>query len=117
MRISVWSSDVCSSDLSAGDLTALRRKLAAGGIQPGSTQVHLKLDDGSEYSFPGSVQFSEVTVDERTGTVTLMARFRNPDGILLTGMFVSAMFDQANDTDALLVPRPPSSAISTEAPT
>ncbi|MCJ2188405.1 efflux RND transporter periplasmic adaptor subunit [Novosphingobium beihaiensis] len=90
---------------SAADLTALRRKLAAGGVTPGSTQVHLKLDDGSEYPATGTVQFSEVTVDQGTGTVTLRARFPNPDGMLLPGMFVTAMFDQANDPNAILVPQ------------
>ncbi|MEJ2410503.1 MAG: efflux RND transporter periplasmic adaptor subunit, partial [Novosphingobium sp.] len=90
---------------SAADLTALRRKLAAGGVTPGSSQVHLKLDDGSEYPAAGTVQFSEVTVDQGTGTVTLRARFPNPDGMLLPGMFVTAMFDQANDPNAILVPQ------------
>lgn len=90
---------------SAADLMALRRKLAAGGYQPANTQVHLKLDDGSRYGFAGTVQFSEVTVDQGTGTVTLRARFPNPDGLLLPGMFVTAEFDQASDPNAFLVPQ------------
>ena len=90
---------------SAADLTALRRRLAAGGALPGSTQVHLKLDDGSEYGLPGIVQFSEVTVNESTGTVTLRAKFPNPDGLLLPGMFVTAEFEQASEPNAFLVPQ------------
>lgn len=90
---------------SAADLTALRRKLAAGGVNPGSTQVHLRFDDGSEYALPGTVQFSEVTVDQDTGTVTLRAKFPNPEGLLLPGMFVSSVFDQATDPNAFLVPQ------------
>ncbi|MCJ2177508.1 efflux RND transporter periplasmic adaptor subunit [Novosphingobium album (ex Hu et al. 2023)] len=90
---------------SAAELTALRRKLAAGGVKPGNTQVRLKLDDGTEYAASGTVQFSEVTVDESTGTVTLRARFPNPDGMLLPGMFVTAMFDQATDPNAILIPQ------------
>ncbi len=90
---------------SAADLTALRRKLAAGGVNPGSTEVHLKFDDGSQYALTGTVQFSEVTVDQDTGTVTLRARFPNPDGLLLPGMFVSSVFDQATDPNAFLVPQ------------
>ncbi|WP_369821538.1 efflux RND transporter periplasmic adaptor subunit [Novosphingobium sp. CF614] len=90
---------------SAADLTALRRKLAAGGVRPGSTAVRLKLDDGSDYGSPGIVQFSEVTVDQDTGTVTLRARFPNPDGLLLPGMFVTAVFDQASDPNAFLIPQ------------
>ncbi|WP_240530030.1 efflux RND transporter periplasmic adaptor subunit [Novosphingobium sp. PC22D] len=90
---------------SASDLTALRRRLAQGGIVDGGSEVRLKLDDGSDYALPGTVQFSEVTVNEETGTVTLRARFPNPDGLLLPGMFVTAQFDQAIDKTAYLVPQ------------
>ncbi|MFC0206358.1 efflux RND transporter periplasmic adaptor subunit [Novosphingobium soli] len=90
---------------SAADLTALRRRLAEGGVLPGSTEVRLMLDSGAAYPLPGTVQFSEVTVDQSTGTVTLRARFPNPDDLLLPGMFVSAMFDQAADPNAILVPQ------------
>lgn len=90
---------------SAADLVTLRRRLAMGGATPGSTVVRLKLDDGSVYTLPGTVQFSEVTVNENTGTVTLRARFPNPDGLLMPGMFVNAVFDQAIDPNAFLVPQ------------
>ncbi len=90
---------------SASELVTLRRQLRAGGVEPGSTQVHLRLDDGSLYELPGTVKFSEVTVDEDTGTVTLRAQFPNPQGFLLPGMFVSAIFDQASAPGAFLVPQ------------
>lgn len=90
---------------SAAELTALRQRLAAGGVTPGSTEVHLQLDGGAKYPLPGTVQFSEVTVDQTTGTVTLRARFPNPDGLLLPGMFVTATFDQASDPNAILIPQ------------
>jgi membrane fusion protein (multidrug efflux system) len=90
---------------SAADLTSLRRRLAEGGVTPGSTQVHLQLEGGHRYPLPGTVQFSEVNVDPATGTVTLRARFPNPDGVLLPGMFVTAMFQQASDPNAILVPQ------------
>jgi membrane fusion protein (multidrug efflux system) len=44
-------------------------------------------------------------VNEATGTVTLRARFPNPKGLLLPGMFVTALFDQAIQPDAILVPQ------------
>jgi membrane fusion protein (multidrug efflux system) len=90
---------------SAADMTRMRRRMAAGGVQPGSTQVKLLLDDGTEYALPGTVQFSEVTVDPGTGTVTLRARFPNPDGLLLPGMFVTAVFEQANEAGVYLLPQ------------
>lgn len=90
---------------SSGDLLALRRSLADGGVTPGSTTVHLILEDGTEYDQTGTVQFSEVTVNQATGTVTLRATFPNSRGILLPGMFVQARFEQAVDPHAYLVPQ------------
>lgn len=90
---------------SSGDMLRLRRSLAAGGVAPLAAEMRLKLDDGSDYAHPGTVEFSEVTVDPGTGTVTLRARFPNPEGLLLPGMFVRARFAQAQATGAFLVPQ------------
>jgi membrane fusion protein (multidrug efflux system) len=90
---------------SSAALTTLKRALASGGATPGSTQVRLALEDGSDYGYTGTVQFSEMTVNEATGTVTLRARFPNPQGTLLPGMFVQASFVQAVTPGAILVPQ------------
>ena len=90
---------------SAADLLALRRALAQGGVVPTSATVRLTLPDGSDYGTTGKVQFSEVVVDQGTGTVTLRAVFPNPQSLLLPGMFVNAQFAQAVDTSAFLVPQ------------
>ena len=90
---------------SAPDLLALRRALSQGGAAPLTTQVRLKLPDGSDYGYTGTLQFSEVVVDAGTGSVTLRARFPNPQSLLLPGMFVTAGFAQAIDTTAYLVPQ------------
>ena len=90
---------------SAADLLNLRQSLAHGGAVPTSAQVHLILPDGSDYGFTGTVEFSEVVVDQTTGTVTIRARFPNAQSILLPGMFVRARFAQAIDTSAFLVPQ------------
>ncbi len=91
---------------SSADLLALRQALASGGVAPTSATVRLTLEDGTPYSLPGIVEFTEVVVDESTGTVTMRARFPNPQGLLLPGMFVRATFAQAISTDAFLVPQP-----------
>ena len=91
---------------SSADLLTLKRALASGGVTPGSTQVRLQLEDGSDYGYTGTVQFSEQIVDLSTGTVTLRARFPNPQGVLLPGMFVQALFTQAVDSNVFLVPQP-----------
>lgn len=90
---------------SAADLLTLRQSLAQGGATPTTAQVRIKLPDGSYYAYTGSVEFSQVIVDQTTGTVTIRARFPNPQSLLLPGMFVSARFAQAIDTSAFLVPQ------------
>ncbi|HYC95775.1 MAG TPA: efflux RND transporter periplasmic adaptor subunit [Sphingomicrobium sp.] len=90
---------------SAPDLLALRRSLAQGGTVPTAAQVRLKLPDGSDYGYTGTVQFTEVVVNTDTGSVTLRARFPNPQSLLLPGMFVTAQFAQAINTTAYLVPQ------------
>jgi len=91
---------------SAADLLGLRQALAKGGTIPATAQVRLKLPDGSYYGFSGTVEFSQVMVNQDTGTVTIRARFANPQAVLLPGMFVTAEFAQAVDTSAFLVPQP-----------
>ncbi len=90
---------------SASDLLSLRQQLAHGGAMPTTAQVRLKLPDGSYYGFTGTVEFAQVMVDPTTGTVTIRARFPNPQAVLLPGMFVNAEFAQAIDTSAFLVPQ------------
>lgn len=90
---------------SSSEFLGLQRALASGGISPGSTQVRLKLEDGSTHPHAGTVRFSEVTVNEATGTITLRASFPNPQSGLLPGMFVQTVFDQAVDPSAFLVPQ------------
>ena len=91
---------------SSAELTSLRGALQRGDVAPGDTSVRLELEDGSAYGHAGRVQFSDITVDESTGTVTLRASFPNPEGLLLPGMFVKAVFDQAVQPRAFLVPQP-----------
>jgi membrane fusion protein (multidrug efflux system) len=90
---------------SAADLLTLRRALARGGAMPTTAQVRLRLPDGTDYEMTGTVEFSQVLVDQNTGTVTIRARFPNPQSMLLPGMFVTARFAQAIDTSAFLVPQ------------
>ena len=93
---------------SATTLLRLRQELAAGKIQqtgPNQAKVTLVLENGSEYPVPGTLQFSEVTVDQATGTVVVRAIFPNPDHLLLPGLFVRAVLQEGIDDQALLVPQ------------
>jgi membrane fusion protein (multidrug efflux system) len=93
---------------SSADLLRLRRELAAGRLKsdrPGEARVRLRLEDGSEYPQPGRLQFSEVSVDESTGAVTLRAVFPNPRRELLPGMYVRAVMGEGVSENGLLVPQ------------
>ena len=90
---------------SSADLLSLRQSLSREGLIPTRAVVRLTLEDGSPYPQTGSVEFSEALVNTETGTVTLRARFPNPAGLLLPGMFVRANFAQAINTRAFLVPQ------------
>lgn len=86
-------------------LVALRRSLSAGEARAATAEARLTLEDGSTYGPSGIVEFAEAVTNEATGTVTLRARFPNPDGLLLPGMFVRAQISQAVNTQAILVPQ------------
>jgi membrane fusion protein (multidrug efflux system) len=90
---------------SSADLLNLRRALATSGVVPTTASVTLRLEDGTDYGAKGKVEFSEVVVDQTTGTVTVRAVFPNPQGLLLPGMFVRASFAQSIDNNAILVPQ------------
>ena len=90
---------------SSADLLALRRQLAQGGVVPAHADVRLTLEDGSAYGYGGRVEFAEAIVDPASGTVTMRARFPNPEGVLLPGMFVRARFAQAIDQSVVLIPQ------------
>jgi membrane fusion protein (multidrug efflux system) len=86
----------------------LKRELAAGQLQQaagGGAAVTLTLDDGTKYGKPGKLLFSEVNVDQSTGSVTLRALFPNPDGLLLPGMFVHEEIQEGVRQNGLLVPQ------------
>ena len=88
---------------SSSALLALRQQMGVG--QQGNAQVQLRLEDGSAYAYAGTLQFAEAMVDPNTGTVTLRARFPNPQGLLLPGMYVRARLVQSTVQNGFLVPQ------------
>ena len=99
----------------SAELLRLQRDLADGRIQrsgDGQAKVKLLLEDGSTYPLEGKLQFSEVSVDAGTGSVTLRAVFPNPKRQLLPGMYVRALVDKGVSQQGILVPQ---AAISRDA--
>lgn len=93
---------------SALDLLSLRHAIAQGqlkAISDHEAAVQLVLEDGSSYPHEGRLEFSEVTVNPGTGSVTLRATFPNPEHALLPGMFVHARLKQGMQEQGILVPQ------------
>ena len=92
---------------SSNDFLRLKQELADGKLkqEDGKAKVKLVTNDGIEYQQEGSLEFSDVTVDQSTGSITLRAIFPNPDNTLLPGMFVRAQLEEGTNPNALLVPQ------------
>jgi len=86
----------------------LRRAIQEGRLQitgARAAKVTLMLEDGRPYSEPGKLQFSDVSVDAGTGSVTVRAIFPNKDHVLLPGMFVRARIEEGVNDKALVAPQ------------
>ncbi|EKW5588380.1 multidrug efflux RND transporter periplasmic adaptor subunit AcrA [Raoultella planticola] len=92
---------------SSNDFLRLKQELANGTLKQenGKAKVELVTNDGLKYPQGGTLEFSDVTVDQTTGSITLRAIFPNPDHTLLPGMFVRARLQEGTNPDALLVPQ------------
>lgn len=92
---------------SSNDFLRLKQELADGRLKQenGKAKVELVTNDGLKYPQAGTLEFSDVTVDQTTGSITLRAIFPNPDHTLLPGMFVRARLEEGVNPDALLVPQ------------
>ena len=118
---------------SSSELLRLRRAFSSGALRSsGETamQATLILEDGTTYmrwarkSDPvppageadkdagyemkpviGILKFSEVTVEQSTGAVTIRAEFPNPEGTLLPGMYVRAVLEEGVNENAILIPQ------------
>jgi membrane fusion protein (multidrug efflux system) len=87
---------------SAAKLLQLRK---SGQQAADKSKVSLILEDGTAYPQEGTLQFSDVTVDQSTGSVILRAVFPNPEGTLLPGMFVRTAIKEGEREAAMLVPQ------------
>ncbi|GAM09015.1 multidrug resistance protein MexA [Geobacter sp. OR-1] len=93
---------------SSSDLLRLQQTLSSGLLKKGGaaqTRVKLLLENGTPYPLEGTMKFSDVTVDQSTGSVTLRSIFPNPKQILLPGLFVRAVVQEGINEQAILVPQ------------
>ena len=93
-------------------LTKIQEAMLAEGktlrAQNGEYQgpvLELNLASGSTYPLKGRVRFANNQVDVKTGTITIVGEFPNPQGLLAPGMFVRVRALLTTQKDALLVPQ------------
>lgn len=92
----------------SAEMLRLQRDLSEGRLQragDGQAKVKLLLEDGSTYPLEGKLQFSELSVDTTSGSVTLRAVFPNPKRQLLPGMYVRAIVEKGVSEQGILVPQ------------
>jgi membrane fusion protein (multidrug efflux system) len=110
LMATVQTLDPVYVDLTQSSLDGLklRRDMQEGRLKttgPDAAKVSLILEDGRTYSEKGKLQFTDVTVDQGTGSVTVRALFKNADNVLLPGMFVRARIEEGVNDHALVVPQ------------
>lgn len=110
LMATVQTLDPVYVDLTQSSLDGLklRREMQEGRLKtngPDAAKVSLILEDGRTYSEKGKLQFTDVTVDQGTGSVTVRAIFKNADKVLLPGMFVRARIEEGVNDNALVVPQ------------
>ncbi|HEY9250627.1 MAG TPA: efflux RND transporter periplasmic adaptor subunit [Rariglobus sp.] len=92
----------------SSEASRLKREAESGRLTrdgDGSPAITAILEDGTEYPLQGRLEFSDITVDRGTGSVTLRALFPNPKGDLLPGTFVRARYETGVIPQALLAPQ------------
>lgn len=92
---------------SSANFLRLKRSVLEGLVKNNNVRgakVKLSFEDSSPYPIEGVMQFSDITVDQSTGSYTLRMVFPNPDSALLPGMYVRAMVEEGIIEDAILIP-------------
>ena len=93
---------------SSADLLRLKQDMSTGKLKhDGANQARVKLvlENDAPYKQTGTLKFSDVTVDQSTGSVTLRSLFPNRQNILLPGMYVRAIIEEGSNDKAILVPQ------------
>jgi len=91
---------------SSDEFLKFKREIASGKLKLNkNATVDIVLSDGTPYMEKGVLLFSDIFVDQNTGTVHLKAKFDNADKNILPGMFVHTLLNVGTDPKAILVPQ------------
>ncbi len=84
-------------------LFANRNSSSVSGLA--DQELRLVMANDKTYAYPGKIYTFNPTVDPKTGTIAVEARFPNPDGLLRPGGFVRVRVVTENRSNAVLVPQ------------
>lgn len=93
--------------ISESRVLEVQRELGGALNQSAKSERTFKvlLGDGSEYPYPGRLNFIDAAVDNTTGTLKLRLEVPNPDQLLRANQFARVRVTTENLKDALLVPQ------------
>ena len=77
---------------------------ANGENQTPIFRISLTLADGSRYPYQGQFAEYDRTMGNETGTLTIRTIFKNPNGLLVPGMYARVEIDGLHIPNAMLVP-------------
>lgn len=89
------------------DLSAVRAALK-DAIQRRKNPLlvpRIRMADGKVYKLAGKIDFVDNEVDARTGTIAVRAVFKNPEGLLLPGQYVTVLISKSKPRILPVVPQ------------
>ena len=95
-------------DQPATEVEQLRRQAAAGKVallDRKAARVQLTFQDGTPYAHPGTLDFTDFSVNPTTGALAFRAVVPNPDRQLLPGMYVNLRLSLGELKQVYLVPQ------------
>ena len=94
--------------LSEAEQAQVKKDAAAGKLslpKDGKFEVAIRFEDGTVYQRLGRLAFTDVRVNNQTGTSDARAEVPNPAGEVRPGQFVRAILKGAKRIDAITVPQ------------
>lgn len=71
---------------------------------PPNFRISLTLADGSKYPYPGAFAEYDRALGNETGTLTIRTIFKNPDALLVPGMYARVVIEGLQIPNSMLVP-------------
>lgn len=75
-----------------------------GSVQAPNFKISLTLADGSRYPYQGEFAEYDRTMGNETGSLTIRTIFKNPEGLLVPGMYARVEISGLKIPNAMLVP-------------